>query len=253
LDGRTPPSEANLGSGQRLQPRHFDLEGIQDSTKTHITLQGETPTGGTPLRLRWLDKTFTRTAVGRVVGTRMELLRSYTAGFDRMGLPDPLARLPELLDQTVTGTRSTIHGDLNLENILVGPGSLIWLIDFATTREGHPLADFAHLETEIIAHVVALHIDDPVIFLDLLHSAGYSLEPTGSESTHTHLQDFSRLQSLLKTLHKIAFNCLANPSYPKEYHLALFLSCLGALKYRNLDHHQKHFLYLAACYIGQFL
>ena len=58
---------------------------------------------------------------------------------------DPSTSVP------VMSPRSIIHGDLNLENVLIGPGGMVWLIDFATTREGHPLMDFAHLEAEIIA------------------------------------------------------------------------------------------------------
>ena len=70
-----------------------------------------------------------------------------------LGLPDPLYRLPGLLKESISGTQSTIHGDLNLENILVGLGGFVWLIDFASTRDGHTLFDFAHLGAELIAHV----------------------------------------------------------------------------------------------------
>ena len=77
------------------------------------------------------------------------------------------AACPPRWEKTITGTRSVIHGDLNLENVLVGPGSLVWLIDFAQTREGHPLFDFAHLESELIAHVLAVRAGSPRAYLDL--------------------------------------------------------------------------------------
>jgi rhamnogalacturonyl hydrolase YesR len=54
-------------------------------------------------------------------------------------------------------------------------------------------------------------------------------------------------------VHEIAFKCLANPSQPREYWLALYMSCLGALKYRNLNEHQKYFLYLTAGFIAGLL
>jgi hypothetical protein len=57
------------------------------------------------------------------------------------------------------------------------------------------------------------------------------------------------LHGLLATVHEIAFKCLANPSHSREYWLALYMSCLGALKYRNLDAHQKYLLYLTAAYL----
>ena len=164
----------------------------------------------------------------------MDLLRSYVGGYDLLGLPDPLAKLPELLDETVQGTRSIIHGDLNLENILIGPGGMVWLIDFATTREGHPLMDFAHLEAEVIAHVIAPQVRDAKKFARIL----------AEQSTAEH-------RALLSSLHEIAFKCLANPSQPREYWLALYMSCLGALKYRNLDEKQKYYLYLTAAFLAQ--
>jgi hypothetical protein len=61
------------------------------------------------------------------------------------------------------------------------------------------------------------------------------------------------LQALLASLHEIAFKCLANPSQPREYWLALYMSCLGALKYRNLDEYQKYILYLTAAFLYQYL
>ncbi len=66
------------------------------------------------------------------------------------------------------GSQSIIHGDLNLENILLGPGDFLWLIDFAQTREGPPLFDFAHLEADLIAHVFAPRIDRVENYLALL-------------------------------------------------------------------------------------
>jgi hypothetical protein len=241
LDGRAPAAQAHLRIGQLVSLRNFQPEEPALSGHPHLTLRGE-PTHGQPaLRLRWLGTNLPRRPVGRVVAGRMDLLRALTAGFDRIGLPDPLEKLPAFLGETVNGTQSTIHGDLNLENVLVGPGGLVWLIDFATTREGHPLMDFAHLEAEIIAHVIATQIDNAGRYLAILHAS----------LSGEHTPDHPGSQSLLTALHEIAEACLGNPTQPREYELALYLSCLGALKYRNLDSHQKHFLYLTASLLAQ--
>ena len=56
-------------------------------------------------------------------------------------LPNPLKRLPEQLYTVVETKMSIIHGDLNLQNILVdGPTGFSWLIDFAETRYGPDIA-----------------------------------------------------------------------------------------------------------------
>ena len=153
--------------------------------------------------------------------------------FDLCDLPDPLERLPEILNENIAGTQSTIHGDLNLENVLVGPGEFVWLIDFAQTRDGHTLFDFAHLGAEIIGHVLSPQLS-PAEYLQLLK---------GSPIT-TH----AALHSLLATLETIALRCLFNPAQPREWRLAFALSCLGALKFTNLTDRGKNLLYLTAAY-----
>ena len=100
-----------------------------------------------------------------MIATRQSLLMDRVTGMDRFDLPDPLPRLAELLSTPLHGTQSIIHGDLNLENILIGPGRLVWLIDFAQTREGHALLDFAHLEAEIIGQVLPACYPDPAVYL----------------------------------------------------------------------------------------
>jgi hypothetical protein len=194
-----------------------------------LSLEGARQAGQAPLRLRWLGTAGPEGAVGRVVATRDSLLRGWTADFDLLGLPDPLAVLPERMQEQVSGTQSPIHGDLNLENILVGPGGFVWLIDFASTRDGHPLFDFAHLAAEIVAHTLTPQIETAEEYLTLLREGG---------------------GPLLMTLEKIAGQCLFNPDNRREYHLALYMSCLGALKYGNLDKKAKYRLYLTAAYLA---
>jgi hypothetical protein len=205
-----------LGAFQRVELR---------ADGRSLTLWGNPTPGRAALRVRWLAPEQSAGTVARVSATRRGLLGELTASFDRFGLPDPLDRLTNLLTDSVMGTRSVIHGDLNLENVLVGPGSLVWLIDFSETREGHPLFDFAHLESELIAHILASRAGSPQVYLDLWRSG----------------QD-----PLLNAVHAIAARCLFDPAHPREYHLALTLACLGALKYNNLNPLAKHCLYLTA-------
>jgi len=237
VDGNTPPGELNLSPGERVTLRNFPIQERRADGQS-FSLKGEPVPGQPRLRIRWLGSELPKRPTGRVIATRADLLTTYVAGFDLFGLPDPLEKLPKLLTESIRGTQSIIHGDLNLENILVGPGEFVWLIDFATTREGHPLADFAHLEAEIIAHVIAPQITDLNEFIEILNPPS-SLPP--------------QLATLRSTLHAITEKCLANPTQPREYWLALYLSCLGALKYRNLDSHQKHCLYLTAAYLAESL
>jgi hypothetical protein len=45
--------------------------------------------------------------------------------------------------------------------------------------------------------------------------------------------------------------CLFSRDEPREYGLALFVACLGGLKFVNLDARQKQRLYLTAAYVGK--
>src|SRR6185295_2191604 len=70
-------------------------------------------------------------------------------------LPNPLEALPRLLNQVRNVNIATIHGDFNLENILIEPQlGDISLIDFADARKDHVLHDLLHLETELITHIL---------------------------------------------------------------------------------------------------
>ncbi|MBN2548260.1 MAG: phosphotransferase, partial [Anaerolineales bacterium] len=175
LDGSLPPAQLNLQQGDLVCLRNFPYSEVRADGQSQ-SLSGRPAPGQPPLRVRWLGLRNPNNACGRVVETRLSLLRRMTESYDRLGLADPLERLPALLNKTISGSQSTIHGDLNLENVLLGPGGLVWLIDFAQTREGHTLFDFAHLEAEVIAHVIAMQTGGAGEFLDDLALSLQALE-----------------------------------------------------------------------------
>ena len=243
LDGSLPPAQLNLRQGDLVCLRNFPHSEVRADGQS-LSLSGNPAPGQPPLRVRWLGLRNPNNASGRVVETRESLLRRMTEAYDRRGLPDPLLRLPALLNETISGSQSIIHGDLNLENVLLGPGGLVWLIDFAQTREGHTLFDFAHLEAEVIAHVIAPQVREADEFLDDLRASLRSLEAAGEAGA-----GLNPPYQLLAALHQIARQCLFNPAQPGEYLLALGLACLGALKYTNLTQEQKYFTYLTSALV----
>ncbi len=228
LEEKTLPARAaNLPTGALVRVKAFRQMEIRADGQS-LSLAGIPQPGYPPLRLRWMSLRSPAGTLARVIQTRAGMLREACSGFDLLGLPDPLAHLPGWLEERTASTQSIIHGDLNLENVLTGPGGFVWLIDFAQTREGPPLFDFAHLNAEIIGHILAAQINDPVEYLRVLRSGEHPL---------------------LSAMQSIAARCLFNPNQPGEYRLALALACLGALKYPNLDAHSKHLLYLTAGYL----
>jgi hypothetical protein len=230
LDGASAPDNARFDYGDLVQLRNFsEVELRADGSGYALT--GKPAPGQPALRARFLSPVTggspAEPMIGRVIGTRASLMKGFVAGMDLFGLPDPLQKLPTVLGDSVHGTQSTIHGDLNLENVLIGLGGIVWLIDFALTRDGHPLMDFAHLEADVIAHVIAPRLGHPRDAVRLGEVA-------------------PQFDALRAGLRSVALRCLLNPSQPREYDLALFMACVGALKYNNLNAHQKHVLYLSA-------
>jgi hypothetical protein len=236
LTGATPPATAAFRLDDVVTLRDFpEVERRADGMS--LSLTGQAVPGQPPLRVRVnAGPELARATPFRVVGTRDTLLRSFTVGFEGFGLPDPLDRLASIEQRTIHGARSPIHGDLNLENVLVGPGGFVWLIDFARTREGHALFDFAHLEVEIITQVIAPDLPSARDYADLLPRLAAD-GPVGAEPA-----------ALISAVRKMAWRCLFNPLLPVEYWLALYMASLGALKHPNLDAHQRHLLYLTAAH-----
>ncbi len=231
LDGRSDPGQIQLNIGDLVLLRNFPQMELRPDSAS-LSLKGVPSPGHPPLRVRWLSRNRPENAVGQVVATRQTLLRDFVKGCNLYGLPDPLLQADSILAQTISGSQSILHGDLNLENIMVGPGGMLWLIDFAQTREGHTLYDFSHLGAEIIAHIAAEQIDDPGEYLQVLRDPTHSSHPFICE--------------LLDTLFQVANQLTFNPSKSTEFQISFAFACLGALKYLNLNPHAKHLLLLTA-------
>jgi hypothetical protein len=234
LTGDAPSSYLGWKIGDTVTLHGFHVADKKISTGT-FSLESKPRPGYPPYRIRWSSLEIPQIFTGRVVETRFSLLEKSVRNLDLYGSPDPIPHLANLLEETVKGTRSTIHGDLNLENILIGPGELVWLIDFAQTREAPPLIDFAHLEADFIAHVLAPRIRSIENFLELI---------SGNPAASDH-----QLALVYQALNEIALRCLANPNQPREWQLVRLFALIGALKYANIDQHARHCLYLTAAQI----
>ena len=156
-------------------------------------------------------------------------------------LPNPLAFYQAMLQDFLKVNISTIHGDLNLENILVDPAThSISLIDFATARRGHVLHDLLRLETGVVTGLLPL----------ALAEAG--LGPETIYDLYRHLHDLicqpgrfvvpwlphlvlEKPFAILRAIRNMARKCLFDADDWTEYYQGLSLYLLGALKFKTLD------------------
>jgi hypothetical protein len=196
---------------------------------------------------------------GTVYKTRHEALRSAASAtqpnFDLRAeslagvayaskLPNPLYGYDALLDVHINGSVSKIHGDLHLGNILVGPGDTPFLIDFAYTRDGHTLADWAALEVSLWADVVM-----PLAGQEWRDAYRVLEQVAGLNSGASAPSDDDMLDNALvplRALREIVAGCLHTPDVWFEYYVALTFSALRALSWETRSLGSRRLMFLLA-------
>lgn len=256
----------------------FEITEI-DVKKNLLTLNCPKPEGrGLSYRIRLknvpdianyaLDQTLSQPIIGRIEETRLSLLSKPVVkmGLDvedrkfhlknELILPNPLYTYQNTLAQRLDIRWACIHGDLNLENILIEYDSQsrkVSLIDFARSGEDHVLHDFLRLEANIVVHLLPHELDkanlapqDIYSFYKWVHCA------TKQEST--------AIPSSLKIIYKFitlvrqtAQDYLYDRSNWQEYYQGLLLYLLGMLKFKNLGINAKKVTFWGAATIQSFI
>jgi ATP-dependent Clp protease ATP-binding subunit ClpC len=197
---------------------------------------------------------------GRVWKTRNELLihaaRALEPDFDldadkiTIGtgslekLPNPILAYEDLLDTYINGSLSRIHGDLHLGNIIVGPNGSPSLIDFAHTRDGHTIFDWATLEVSLLSDIVmpasGESWDDARRLLGIISAlnAKELLDPKEEEIVDA--------LNAVKALRQIASGCLANEDNWAEYFVALALCGLRAITWETMPMGGRRLMFLVS-------
>jgi len=247
----------DLQSGQHLRLQDFTVAEVRPD-KSEVTLTANPPAGeaSPPLRLRLetdqamayqlgdqvetLDVVITATRQTLLAEAACMAISTFDPDAPSLNLsgriyPNPLHNLSDLLDQVIEARVSTIHGDLNLQNILVDETTgFAWLIDFAETRSGPTLYDLQRLEGQIITKllppVVAQADLGPEVIVALYEAL--HADPPRQTAPHTALQG---AYTLLVNLRRLARQYLMDDRDWDEYYLGLVITLLGTLKFRGLD------------------
>ncbi len=157
-------------------------------------------------------------------------------------LPNPIYAYDDLLDRYVNGSFSKIHGDLHLGNILVGPNSSAFLIDFAQTRDGHTLFDWASLEISLLNDIVMKAAGDSwqtareVLRLIAALNAGTG---TGITAASASMHPVSAIREIVR-------ECLAVPDQWDEYYIALAMASMRAFTWDTMSVGGRRLMYLLA-------
>lgn len=146
-------------------------------------------------------------------------------------LPNPILAYDDLLDRYLDGTLSKIHGDLHLGNILVGPNGSAFLIDFAQTRNGHTLFDWASLEVSLLTEVVMPKIGDDWYSVRLVLRSIAALPKILPDSVPA----LNAAMQHVVAVREIARECLARDTSWSEYFVGLAMCSLRAYTWETLS------------------
>jgi hypothetical protein len=156
-------------------------------------------------------------------------------GVDKLDdrLPNPIIAFDGLLDSYVDGSLSTIHGDLHLGNIMIGPNNSSFLIDFAHTRDGHTLFDWAVLEVNLLCDIVmpiaGTTWPDVRAVVQQLVALNGGLPPNDPDSPIT------QALAVVANIREIVQECLAVENKWSEYYVALAFCALRAMMWETLS------------------
>ncbi|MDX1614064.1 MAG: phosphotransferase [Candidatus Promineifilaceae bacterium] len=154
---------------------------------------------------------------------------------------NPLLAYRDLLSTFHEVNLSTIHGDLNLENVLVDPETRdVKLIDFASVRIGHNLHDLIRLETGLLTSMLPKAFGEAKLPTRTIVTLYQQLDKDVFRPERAHAGQpvpdaLKKSYAVLTAIRQEARKCLFNPEDPSEYYTGLILYLLGALKFKSLD------------------
>ncbi len=257
------PALRALRPGQRVRLVNFSVNEVRPDAQKGPYLQGDmTLTAAPPrgeasayLRLRVegidpadyhpgdqvaaLDAVITATRHSLLVETARAAISGLDPDANEVSLgaithTNPLRDYSDLLDCVTDGRFSIIHGDLNLENVLVDNDTgFAWLIDFAETRHGPALYDLQRLEAQVVTKLLTPAVNrtglGPEVMVALYQALHAELpDPT---PPHPALQE---PYTLLVAIRRLARQFLMNDVDWDEYYRGLILTLLGTLKFAEL-------------------
>lgn len=196
--------------------------------------------------------------IGRVWQTRDEQMinavRALEPNFDITGnsisyndmkIPNAIFTYQNLMEMTIEGSICTIHGDLHLGNILLGPADNGLLIDFAQTRDGHTVFDWATLEISLLADYILPKVNSDSWDV-IWEVAGYLYcvnRGIPFPDTNLILDD---VFEVIRENRRIVQACLYDKNSWSEYYVALALASLRAMRWKTMHMAGRRLMYLAS-------
>lgn len=163
-------------------------------------------------------------------------------------VPNPFVGWPDLLQQQAAMRIGTVHGDLNMGNVLVdvGIGSPL-IIDCLHAHRDHALYDLIRLEAETLLHLFSVKFRDsalqPAQIYEIYSWLDHMMQRVPEEEghftiPHSLLDAMPTLKEgfmVLTMIRNGARKHLVDPFDWREYYVGLALTLLGSIKFQSLD------------------
>jgi len=196
--------------------------------------------------------------VGRVWQTRAEQLMnavralepnfeitSDSITYNDQKIPNPIFAYQSLMDMTIEGSLCTIHGDLHLGNILIGPSDNGLLIDFAQTRDGHTLFDWVTLEISLFTDYILPRLQSDT-WDTIWQVAQYLHQINSGKDLLQENPILNETFMVIQENRRIVKECLFKDDNWSEYYVALALACLRAMTWKTMTLGGRRLMYLAS-------
>lgn len=203
-----------------------------------------------------LLRRYAQEAIG--LGVNLDLPSLSVPGRDAP-VPNPLFKVDEALNKPFAATFAVIHGDLNLENILVMINEKdLRLIDFGQTRRDHVLHDFLRLEANIITRILPelLTKENPkqgaaTVMRELyeqLDQVWRDQRPRAikSRAVNDTMKLLTAIREFARGKEKDNWRQRGFLDDRSEYYHGLSLYLLGSLKYKTLKREGRELAYWGA-------
>ena len=178
-------------------------------------------------------KNITNSILAKITGKERKKLNKYSA---------PLDNLNSVLDSFYY-TISIVHGDLNINNILIDQFYNPWLIDFAKTlKNGHTAFDFVELEVDIKRFILSeiMDVSELISIEDALSFSKWDVEE-GNRNKFSNIDTEKAFKAIVK-IRKWASNYVKKD----EYLSGLYLYSLATLKFEEAPEISGKFAYISA-------
>ncbi len=157
--------------------------------------------------------------------------------------------LPGRLSSHWNVYEGSVHGDLNMKNVLMDDEKNMWLIDFAMTGHSHILKDIAKLECVLKFEMIPVVSKDRLLSLasleqGFLTSARFGDIPKIPEEITD--PDVLKAFSVIQQLRKYADTLTLLDEDIRQYYLALLYYTLCVPAYVSVNEYMKEFAWISS-------